>query len=159
MKTHYDDSKLATTTSEIHLEDGRKLLQAFQKVLENFDRRGMDVQGDSDLDFDKFYKLLYGSGMVMSDFDGPLFDRSIGRLIVNPIIAPAMMRQANLLTIRMVLHTLARGYRATECGGGYPYFDEAYRSGGLREIFNRLEMFCAAAEDDGSNTLYEEIEG
>jgi hypothetical protein len=158
MKTHYTNSKLATTDSSIFLDDARKLITTFSKVLANFDRRGTDAQGDDAQDFERFYELLYGSGMVMSDFNGPLFDLSIGQLIFNPVVAPVLVRQANLLTIRMFLHTLARGYRATEFGGGYPYFDRAYRSGGLREIFNRLERYYEVAADDESKTLYEEID-
>jgi len=157
MKTHYNDLKLAETTSPVHTRDVRRLLTAFQKVLENYDRLETAGEGDNNADFQGFYELLYGSGMVMKGFDGPLFDSSIGRLVVNPTVAPVMMKQANLLTLRMVLHTLARGYRATECGGGYPYFDEAYRSGGLKEIYNRLDLFCADAEDRSSKTLGEEI--
>jgi hypothetical protein len=92
--------------------------------------------------------------MVMTDFDGCLFYKGPGRLIENALVAEVMMSRANLLTIRMFLHTMARGYRACEPGYGFPCFAEAYKSGGLKALLDRLDWLCEVAETNESETLY-----
>ncbi len=37
---------------------------------------------------------------------------------------------------------------------GFPCFAEAYKSGGLKALLDRLEWFCELAETSQSETLY-----
>jgi hypothetical protein len=58
----------------------------------------------------------------------------------------------------MFTHTLARGHRGTYFGSGYPYFDRAYRSGGLRALMERLDELCATARRHQWTWLHDDPE-
>ena len=142
----------------MYLSDARQLLIAAQKVFSNFEQFGTYRESNGDEDFTRFIRLLYQSGMVMCDFDGLLFDRGPGQLLFDSKVATVIINRVNLLTLRMFVHTLCRGHRATWAGYGYPYFDKAYKSGGLKAIFDRLEWFCEVAENNKSKTLHSDSE-
>jgi hypothetical protein len=146
MKFAYTNESPATVASSIKLSDANLVVLRGHDFLTCLDRRGVDPNPDTTRAFGLFLEALYGAGFVMSDFDGPLFDRGPMEFIYEPGLAAAVGRAANLLTIRMFTHTLARAHRA-DCGDGYPCFDRAYQSGGLRALIERLEQLCASAQE------------
>ena len=121
-----------------------RVVHSARQLLARFDRHGTAEHDVTERIFGRFLRTLYVANIVMGDFDGPLFDRGPLPLIFTAGVANVFARAANLLTVRMCLHTLARGHRAVYCGG-YPYFDTAYYSGGLRALVDRLEEFCVLA--------------
>jgi len=60
-------------------------------------------------------------------------------LFIDQPTAAAILPRANLLTLRMVLHTLARAFRHSDIGSTYGPFEDAFRSGALDLIVARLE--------------------
>lgn len=141
----YGEDSMARTDSVVHLKDAVEVATRGRQLLRCFDRYGTDDHAPTTKAFESFLAALYGAGFVMTDFDGPLFDRGPMQLIFAPGLAPLVGRAANLTTLRMFTHTLSRGHRGTYGGSGYPYFNRSYRSGGLRALIERLEDFCAAA--------------
>lgn len=145
MKFTYSDESPAKAASAVRLSDALQVVARGRELLAGFDRHGVEYHPDTAPSFTRFLAALYGAGFVMTDFDGPLFDRGPMALLYTPDLAAAVARAANLLTIRMFTHTLARSHRSDD-SGGYPCFDTAYQSGGLRALIDRLEELCAAAE-------------
>ena len=142
----------AKTDSEVFLDDAHEVVDTGREFLRRLDEYGTEPTDETSRVFSGFVEAIYGAGMVMSDFNGPLFDSGPGRLIFDREVAAAIVRRANLLTVRMFLHTLARGHRATEFGN-YSYFDEAYESGGLKCLLDRLDEFCRVAKAAVSKTI------
>lgn len=139
------DDSAARVASSVHLQDAVEVAARGRELLACFDRHGTDDNPRTTTVLDALLTALDGAGFVMIDFDGPLFDRGPVQLLFAPGLAALVARAANLMTLRMFTHTLARGHRGTHAGSGYPYFDRAYRSGGLRALIERLEQFCAMA--------------
>lgn len=152
------DESAATVESLVHLQDALQVAEQGRELLACFDRYGTADHASTTTAFDAFLAGLYGADFVMTDFDGPLFDRGPMHLIFTPGLAALVARAANLMTLRMFTHTLARGHRGTYGGSGYPYFDRAYRSGGLRALIERLEEFCAAARRSQQAHLQDDSE-
>jgi hypothetical protein len=142
----YTDDCPATVASAIRLSEALEVVRRGRAFLACLDRHGIEAHPDTTRAFGRFLEGLYGAGFVMSDFDGLLFDRGPMLLIYEPGLADALGRAANLTTIRMFTHTLARAHRS-DCGDGYPCFDRAYRSGGLRALIERLEQHCGTAQE------------
>ncbi len=136
----YSETVPAAVESPVPVNDAVQVVELGRKVLARFDRDGLEGGGKAEKDFSAFVKSLYGAGFVMTDFDGPLFDRGPMQLLFAPGLASVVAQAANVMTLRMFMHTLARGHRATYAGSGYPYFDRAYRSGGLRALIDRLDQ-------------------
>ena len=153
-----DDESAARVASPVHLQDATEAAERGRELVACFDRHGTEEHPRTTKSLSAFIAALYGVGFVMTDFDGPLFDRGPMHFIFAPGLAPLVARSANLTTLRMFTHTLSRGHRATYGGGGYPYFDRAYKSGGLRALIERLEEFCAAARQRQQMVLQDDSE-
>ncbi|MBF0335651.1 MAG: hypothetical protein HQL40_18760, partial [Alphaproteobacteria bacterium] len=82
----------------------------------------------------------------MTDFDGPNFFAGPYRWIEDPELAPRLMRSANLLTIRMYLHTMERAYRWSDPWEGFGAYETAFRSGGLAALLDRLALLLAEGD-------------
>lgn len=82
----------------------------------------------------------------MTDFDGPFFSKGPYQWVFDRGLAPQLFRKANLETLRMYLHTLQRHMKWGYAGAGVPGFDEAYRSGGLKAIVDRLDELIRAKD-------------
>lgn len=149
----YRDDKPATFDSPIHVADALRVVELGQRVLKCFDQYGVKTHSSTSKAFDAFVKALCGSGFVVADFDGPLFDRGPMHFLFAPALSALVIANSNLTTIRMFVHTLCRGHRGTDGGEGYPYFDRAYRSGGLRALIERLANDCQVARERGSSVL------
>jgi hypothetical protein len=145
MRFSYSDESAATVASAVRLSDAQQVVARGRDLLACFDRHGIDPHPATSQAFPPFLAALYGAGFVMTDFDGPLFDRGPMSLLYTPGLAAPVAHAANLLTLRMFTHTLVRANR-TDSSGGYPCFDEAYQSGGLRALIERLGELCAETE-------------
>ena len=155
MAYKYTDSSPATLESAIDLNDAIRMVSRGRTLLACFDRYGTGDHARTTKALHGFLEALYGAGFVMSGFDGPQFDIGPMYLMFTPGVAPLVVMVSNLLTIRMFAHTLARGHRAADGGDGYPYFDRAYRTGGLRALIERCDQFCESARRQGCNYLRE----
>lgn len=152
MNFSYSDESPATVTSAVRLSDALQVVARGRELLSCFDRHGVDPHPATTQAFRPFLAALYGAGFVMTDFNGPLFDRGPMSLLYTPDLAAPVARAANLLTLRMFTHTLVRANRS-DSSGGYPCFDEAYGSGGLRALIERLAELCAEAESQHKTHL------
>jgi ADP-ribosylglycohydrolase/fructose-1,6-bisphosphatase/inositol monophosphatase family enzyme len=122
--------------------DLRALIAAGRALLARWHACGdgpLPNQEDDTPEFDAVHDWLYGAGMVMTDFDGPAFSAGPWALFLDQPTAAAVIPRANLLTLRMVLHTLARAFRHSGIGSTYGPFEDAFRSGALDLIMTRLE--------------------
>jgi ADP-ribosylglycohydrolase/fructose-1,6-bisphosphatase/inositol monophosphatase family enzyme len=96
-------------------------------------------------EFDAVHDWIYGAGMVMTDVDGPAFAAGPWALFLDQPTAAAILPRANLLSLRMMLHTLARAFRHGDIGQGYGPFEDAFHSGALDLIMTRLEQVAGEA--------------
>jgi len=114
------------------------------------------TKDNEDIVYAAFFDLveaLYGTGMVMKDFNGPTFDQGPFWLIRHKSFARLLRKNATLLTIRMYLHTMARGHRATGSMGGFPYVKDVVADGCFKAMIDRLEVLNAKALKNGQTTL------
>src|SRR4051794_27877113 len=102
----YGSSKesAATVDSPVHIEDATQVVECGRQLLACFDRHGTGEHQSTSRALDAFLAALYGAGFVMTDFDGPLFDRGPMHLIFAPGIASLVSRASNLATLRMFTH-------------------------------------------------------
>jgi len=139
----YDLETPAGSGSRITLQDAREVVRRGRCLVGCFDRRGYEGHAKTDRALAEFLDGLYGAGFVMTDFDGPLFDRGPMELLRTPALAVQVVGASNVTTLRMVAHTWARGHHATYEFAGYPYFDQAHRTGALGAWVGRLDELCA----------------
>lgn len=140
------DSKVSVTDTRVVVRNGRELCHCFDNCDATSDEHSPDLTWEA---FDTFHNSLYGAGFVMGDFDGPSFGNCQMRWLFKRELASQIVHYSDLFTMRMFLHTMARGFRFTFYGSGHPYFDDAYASGGLLAIIDRLEMYCDVAASKG----------
>ena len=142
----YQSSEYAvTTSSRIFRKDAERVVELGRGFLARLGRDGAELDPDVSELFGAFVQSLYHAGFVMTDFNGPLFSRGPLRYLLDRDLGPRVAAAANLLTIRMFLHTLVRGHQAADCGIGFPWFDEAWASGGLEALIERLASLCEGA--------------
>lgn len=150
----------AVTSSLISLSDARLVVRHGRALCDCFDDCDMETGGDcpepTNEVFEAFHMSLYEAGFVMGDFNGPQFSNGPLNLLFVRELAPQMIRHANLFTLRMFLHTLARSFRFGYYGSGYSPFDDAYKSGGLRAIVERIERYCDFAATKGWQDLQDD---
>lgn len=115
----------ATVDSPVFAQDVRELVAAGRRLLARWTRTGTH-RPYPDPEFDEFHEWLYHAGMVMTDFDGPQFAGGPFDLIMVRDLAPLLAAHANLSTLRMYFHTMARSFRHGDCGIGYGPFEEAF---------------------------------
>ncbi len=133
--------RAATWGEEPTADDLRALIAAGRALLVRWHACGEGPLPERpDPMFSAFQDLLYGAGMVMTDFDGPAFCTGPYGLFMEQPTAAAILPRANLLTLRMVLHTLARAFRHSDIGSTYGPFEDAFRSGALDLIMTQLEQ-------------------
>lgn len=136
----------AVVDSQVYADDVQELVAAGRRLIALWTRSGTE-RLYPDPEFDEFHDWLYHAGFVMSDFDGPQFAGGPLNLLYEARLAPLLAQKANLLTIRMFFHTMARAFRHSDCGSGYAHFEDAFRSGGLEGLLDRLEQLLY--QDDG----------
>lgn len=154
MKYETKNEKVATD-SEISVISAKQVFEYCSTLLQRFSENGTEENSSTTQIFSKFLEALYGAGFVISDFNGPQFDTGPMKYIFMPGLAPLIAACSNLVTIKMYYHTLARGFRGTYYNSGYPYFNRAYRSGGLCGLNERLNKYIEYAEKSGSLYLIE----
>lgn len=154
----YRDSSLATFESPVLLADALRVVQSGRRLLKCYDRDGAHEESPPNKAFGAFHRALYGAGMVMSDFNGPHFSHGPIFFFFMQGLGGLLARSSNLSTLRMFLHTLARGYHVNAGGIRLPYFDHAYRSGSLQAIIDRLEQFCDLARARQWQHLQDDLE-
>lgn len=146
----YESAEYAvTTSSRIFRKDAEKVVELGRAFLSCLGKDGAQTDSEPAERFEAFVQSLYHAGFVMTDFNGPLFSRGPLQYLLDRDLAVKVAQKSNLLTIRMYLHTLVRANRAADCGLGFPWFDEAWASGGLSALVERLASLCerARAED------------
>jgi hypothetical protein len=149
----YGDGGTVTTESSVSVADSQRTVSLGRELIASFEAHGVEDHPRTDKAFSAFHEALYGAGLVMTDFDGLTFSNGPHQLIEDATAAPVVAQAANLLTVRMFFHTLARGYHWTDNGSGYSYFDAAFKSGGLLGLINRLEELCECAEKRGDRDV------
>lgn len=140
---------VVTTSSRIFRKDAERVVDYGRAFLACLGKDWAELNLEVEERFGEFRAALYSAGFVMTDFNGPLFSRGPLQYILDPDIARQVAERSNLLTIRMHLHTLVRAHAASDQGIGFPWFDEAFSSGGLPALIERLDSLChrAKAED------------
>jgi len=137
---------ISVADAKVVVEYGYDLVDLFRQSGTSYDEKKAPV-------FGKFHQALYGAGFVPGDFDGSTFDRGPMKLFLDPELAAILITKANLVTLQMVTHTLARSHRwGTMDGRDFNTFDEAFKSGLLEGLLERLDAFLGTAE---SNRLTE----
>ncbi len=155
-KIRYEsETEKATINSEISLIDARQVFEYGKSLIQKFTINGTDERPSTTACFSKFLNALYGAGFVIENFDGPQFDSGPMKYIFTPGLAPLVSACSNLITIKMYYHTLARGFRSTYYDSGYPYFNRAYKSGGLTGLNARVGRYIKYAELANSLSLIE----
>lgn len=95
------------------LQDAREVDRRGRLLVGIFDRHGHGDNAETDRAPTEFLESFYGAGFVMTDFDGPLFDRGPMLLLATPALSVQVVGASNITTLRMVAHTWARGHRGT----------------------------------------------
>ena len=147
-----------TTSSRLFRKDAEEVVELGRAFLACLGKDGAELDPAAMERFEAFIKALYSAGFVMTDFNGPLFARGPLLYLFDRDLGPRVAASANLITIRMFLHSLVRGHRATDCGIGFPYFDEAWASGGLAALIERLSRLCERAREADMMEL-DDLEG